>query len=171
MRSPSSSSSSTTTASGSSTRALTRNSRSSVIRADRLAAGSLDALGPQQGRDRLRRLVTVLEPVARALLVDVDRRGLGLRVVLADRLDRPTVTRGAFVGDDDAPDRVLLRTHPSKSDSDCHRAGQISVFAPSGAARAGCHPPAWPSAGGSASGRWPSISSALSSGQTASRPG
>ena len=56
----------------------------------------------------------------RALLVELDRRGLGLRVVLADRLDRAPVARRAFVGDDDAPDRVLLRTHPSKSDSDCH---------------------------------------------------
>src|SRR5215218_1622194 len=120
MRSPSSSSSSTTTASGSSTRALTRNSSSSVIARARLAAGSFDALGAQQGRHGLRGLGAVLDPVARALLVDVDRRGLGLRVVLADRLDRAPVTWRAFVGDDDAPDRVLLRTHASKSDSDCH---------------------------------------------------
>src|SRR5215218_1141671 len=154
--SPSSSSSSTTTASGSSTRALTRNSSSSVIRRrSGLAAGGFDALGPQQGGHRLRRLRPVLEPVARALLVDVDRRGLGLRVVLADRLDRAPVTRRAFVGDDDAPDRVLLGTHASKSDSDCHRVEQISVYGLLGAARAGFRPPAGPSAAASASARSP----------------
>src|SRR5829696_7682031 len=167
MRSPSSSSSSTTTASGSSTRALTRNSRSSVIRRDRLAAGGFDALGPQQGRHRLRGLGAVLEPVARALLVEDDRRGLGLRVVLADRLDRATVARRAFVGDDDPPDRVLLGTHSSKSDSDCHKVAQISVYGPLGAVRAASRPPAGPSAAASASARWPSISSAPASGRTA----
>ena len=52
-------------------------------------------------------LGAVVEPVAGALLVDLDQRGLGLRVVVADRLDRATVTRRALVGDDDAPDRVL----------------------------------------------------------------
>src|SRR6476620_486409 len=132
----------------------------------RLAAGGLDALGPQQGRNRLRRLGAVLKPVLGALLVDVDRRGLGLRVVLADRLDRAPVTRRAFVGDDDAPDRVLLRTHASKSDADCHRVGQISVYGPLGAARAGSDPKAGPSAAASASSRWPSISSAPASGRT-----
>src|SRR4029077_3143595 len=95
-------------------KALTRNSSSSVI-ASSLAAGGGDALGAQQPRDRLRGLGAVLEPVARALFVDLDPRGGGLRVVLADRLDRPPVARGTFVGDDDAPDRVLLRTHPSQS--------------------------------------------------------
>src|ERR1700750_2436602 len=136
MRSPSSSSSSTTTASGSSTRALTRNSSSSVIGG--LAAGGFDALGPQQGGHGLRRLGAVLEPVARALLVDVDRRGLRLRVVLADRLDRAPVARRAFVGDDDAPDRILLRTHASKSDSDCHSAAQVTEKARPDAKRRTC---------------------------------
>src|SRR3954453_17904104 len=132
MRSPSSSSSSTTTASGSSTRALTRNSSSSVT-GPSLAAGGGDALGAQQPGDRLRGLGAVLEPVARALLVELDQRRVGLRVVLADRLDRPAVTRGAFVGDDDAPDRVLLGTHSSKSDADSHERREVSAFAPSGA--------------------------------------
>src|SRR5690606_214818 len=35
-------------------------------------------------------------------------------------LDRATVTRRTLVGDDDSPDRVLLRTNSSKSDADCH---------------------------------------------------
>src|SRR3954454_19269362 len=129
MRSPSSSSSSTTTASGSSTRALTRNSSSSVI-AGRLAAGGFDALGAQQGGHGLGGLGPVLKPVASALLVDVDRRGLRLRVVLADRLDRAPVTRGAFVGDDDAPDRGLFRSPAPKSDSDCHSAAQVTGLRP-----------------------------------------
>ena len=67
--------------------------------------------------DRAGRLGAVVEPVARALLVDHDHRGIGLRVVMADRLDRAAVARRAAVGDDDAPDRVLSRTHPSESDS------------------------------------------------------
>src|SRR5262245_31754303 len=58
--------------------------------------------------------------MACALLVELDRRGLRLRVVPADRLDRPAVARGAFVCDDDSPDRVLLRTHAPESDPDCH---------------------------------------------------
>src|SRR4029077_11092959 len=106
-------------------KALTRNSSSSVI-ASSLAAGGGDALGPQQPGDRLRGLGAVLEPVARALLVELDQRRIRLRVVLADRLDRPTVTRGAFVGDDDAPDRVLLGPDSSQSDSDCHRTRQVT---------------------------------------------
>src|SRR4051794_23483829 len=66
----------------------------------------------------------MLQPVLRPLLVEDDRRGLGLRVVLADRLDRAPVARRAFVGDDDPPDRVLLRTHPSESYPHSHWTGQ-----------------------------------------------
>src|SRR5262249_14603463 len=113
-----SSSSSTTTAFGSSTSDLTRNSNSSVT--SRSAARGRDALGAQQGGDRLRRLGAVLEPVTRALLVELDRRGLGLRVVATDRLDRAAVARRALVGDDDPPDRVLLRSDAPQSDSHCH---------------------------------------------------
>ena len=54
-----------------------------------LGARGSDALGAQQGRDpRAGGLRAVFEPVARALLVDHDHRGIGLRVVVADRLDR-----------------------------------------------------------------------------------
>ena len=49
-----------------------------------------------------------VEPVADALLVQDDRRRVGLRVVAADRLDDAAVAGRAAVGDDDAPDRVLL---------------------------------------------------------------
>jgi hypothetical protein len=63
--------------------------------------------------------------VADAVLVDLDRRGLGLRVVLADRLDDATVARGALVGDDDAPDGVLLPADAGQSESDGHKRGAV----------------------------------------------
>src|SRR3954447_21581976 len=163
MRSPSSSSSSTTTASGSSTRALTRNSSSSVT-GPSLAAGGGDALGAQQPGDRLGGLGAVLEPVARALLVELDQRRVGLRVVLADRRDRPAVARGALVGDDDAPDRVLLGTHSSQSYPYGHERGEVSAYAPWGAAP--CRSSA-PAAACRASCRWPSSASSRASGRTA----
>src|SRR3954452_12538304 len=59
-------------------------------------------------RDGLGRLGTDAEPVGGALAVDLDHRGVVLRVVLADRLDRPAVPLGAGVGDDDP---VVRLTH------------------------------------------------------------
>src|SRR5919109_3797759 len=118
-RSPFSSTSSTWTESGSSTSARARNSTRSRIRwsrADHLAPGGLDALGTQKARDGPRRPGPVGEPVAGALRVDHDRGRVGLRVVVADRLDRAAVARRTPIGDDDAPDRVLPRTHPSEPD-------------------------------------------------------
>ena len=60
-------------------------------------AGDLEDRG-----DRLGRLRADAEPVLRALGVDLDERGVLVRVVLADLLDRAAVALGARVGDDDA---------------------------------------------------------------------
>src|SRR5919109_178832 len=118
-----SSTSLTTTASGSATSERARNSSRSRI--GPLGAGRLDALGAQQGRDRLRRAGALLQPVLRPILVDDDQGGVRLRVVLADGLDRATVARRALVGDDNPPDRVLLRPDPAKSDSHGHAAAEV----------------------------------------------
>src|SRR3954451_24895054 len=93
--------------------------------ARRLAAGGLDPLGAKQSRDRTSGLCALLEPVLGAILVDHDQRRIRLRVVLADRLDRAAVPRRALVGDDNPPDRVLLRADPAKSDSHGHAAAEV----------------------------------------------
>ena len=67
----------------------------------------MDALGAQQLCDRAGGLGAAGEPVADALLVEHDRRGIGLGVVVADDLDHPPVALGALVGDDHPPDGVL----------------------------------------------------------------
>src|SRR4029453_18300432 len=61
------------------------------------------------------------QPRADAVLVQVDRRRIGLGVVLADVLDEAAVPRGALVGDDDPPDRVLLAAHTGEPQSYCQR--------------------------------------------------
>src|SRR5213079_2753795 len=100
-----------------STRDFVRNSSSSSIDGVRLG----DALDAQELLDRVGRLRAVLEPVLGTLLVDHDLRGLRLRVVAADRLDHAAVTRRAQIGDDDAPDRILLAPHAGESDSYGHK--------------------------------------------------
>src|SRR4051812_25724690 len=125
--SPSISSASLTwTESGSSTSERARNSSRSRTgpSTQPLAAGRLDALGAEERGDRLGRARALLQPVLRPVLVDHDQRGVGLRVVLADRLDRATVARRALVGDDHPPDRVLLAPDPPKSNSHGHAAAE-----------------------------------------------
>src|SRR3954466_7497445 len=95
------------TRSGESTSARARYSSSSRTAPSADVEGR-DALGLEQLGDRRRRLGAALEPVVDTLLVDHDRRRVGLRVVATDRLDEAAVTRGAPVRDDDAPHRVLL---------------------------------------------------------------
>src|SRR4051812_11187129 len=95
------------TRSGESTSARARYSSSSRT-APSADVDGRDALGLEQLGDRRRGLGAALEPVVDALLVENDRRRVGLRVVAADRLDEAAVTRGAPVSDDDAPHRVLL---------------------------------------------------------------
>src|SRR5205085_11533143 len=70
---------------------------------------SANAFDFQQLRDRRRGLRALAEPVAHLRLVELDRRGIRLRVVPPDDLDELAVARGARVGHDDAVDRVLLR--------------------------------------------------------------
>src|SRR5215210_5992552 len=105
---PSSSSNcSTDTSSGSSTSPRARYSSRSRIEWPPLACDGVDALRLQQLADLGRRLSALGQPVSDPLLVEADRRRLGLRVVLTDRLDEAPVTGRALVGDDDPPHRVL----------------------------------------------------------------
>src|SRR5687768_9122386 len=98
----SSSKASTRTASGSSTSDRARYSRSSCTGraagwAGERGLGLLDALDAQEVAHLAGRLRTALEPVACTVLVDANRRRLGLRVVVADRLDDAAVARGARI--------------------------------------------------------------------------
>src|SRR5205814_7456808 len=98
---PSRSTSSTRTASGSST----------SLRASS-ASSSANVLDLEQSLDGLRGLRALGEPVLDPLLVELDRRRVGLRVVAPDYLDELAVARRARVGGDDAEHRVLLRPDP-----------------------------------------------------------
>src|SRR5437773_6167413 len=75
------------------------------------------------GQDRLHglaRLRADLQPVLDTVGVDLDPRGVLLRVVQAQVLDRPAVALGARVGDDDAVLRVADLAHPQKPDTYGH---------------------------------------------------
>src|SRR5207302_5199465 len=87
-----------------------------------------DALDLEQARDGLRGLRALTEPVLHLRLVELDRRGLGLRVVATDDLEEPAVTRRARVGRDDAVDRVLLGAHPREPELDCHRPDRLAAM-------------------------------------------
>src|SRR5580765_4309251 len=120
---PSSSSNcSTETLSGWSTSWRTSDSRNVRIArgTGSLACGRVDALGAQQLAHGVGGLSALGQPRADPVLVELDRRRLGLRVVLANRLDEPAVARGALVGDDHPPDRVLLAAHTREPESYCH---------------------------------------------------
>src|SRR3954462_11591223 len=67
--------------------------------------------------------------MARATFVDADRRRLGLRVVVADRLDDAAVARRARVCHHDAPDRILASTDACESDSDSHWTDRLATLA------------------------------------------
>src|SRR5439155_2931390 len=114
--SPSCSSVSTRTASGSSTSRRASSARSS--------ANPLDLQQPRNGVAGLRALP---EPVLDLVLVELDRRGIRLRVVAPDDLDEPAVARGARVGDHDAVDRVLLRPDPRQPHLHCHLLPRLSL--------------------------------------------
>src|SRR6266540_4091995 len=87
----------------------------------RQALELLPVTGLGQDRlDRLARLGADREPVLDALGVDLDPRGLLLRVVQADVLDRPAVALGARVGHHDAVLRVADLAHPQKPDAYGH---------------------------------------------------
>src|SRR5512133_3166614 len=126
--SPSRSSSSTRTASGSSTR-----------RRARYSTRSADTLDLQQARDRLGRLRALREPVAHLLLVELDRRRLGLRVVATYDLEELAVARRARVRRDDPVDRVLLRPDTGQPQLD----GQTVTSVTSTSTSCACSSSSW----------------------------
>src|SRR3989442_7786998 len=69
-----------------------------------------DVLCLEQLLDCFRGQCALAEPVLHLLLVELDQRGIVLRVVPPHDLDELAVPRRAGVGHDDAVDRVLLRT-------------------------------------------------------------
>src|SRR5204862_6601742 len=105
-----------------------------------------DALDLEQARDRLGGLRALAEPVLHLRLVELDRRGLGLRVVTTDDLEEPAVARRARVGGDDAVDRVLLGAHPREPELDCHR--RYRVAEPASASWSSASPSSSSSRGG-----------------------
>src|SRR4051794_1801341 len=88
--------------------------------AEVLDVGDVDALRAQELADLRGGRGAGGDPVAHAVLVDRDGRGLGLGVVLPQDLDVAAVAGRALIGGDDAPDRVLLRAHARQSESNCH---------------------------------------------------
>src|SRR5690606_9256287 len=58
----------------------------------------------------------------------LDARGVLLRVIQTDLLDRPAVTLGAGVGDDDAVLRVADHAEPLELNLDCHGCGLSWTF-------------------------------------------
>src|SRR5690606_36266539 len=87
----------------------------------RLALELLPVAGLTQDRaDRLTGLGAHRQPVLHPLEVHLDPRGLLLRVVDAQVLDRATITLGARVRDDNAVLRVADLSHPQKPDSYGH---------------------------------------------------
>src|SRR5512132_107837 len=116
----------TTASSRSSSSTLTASGSSTSWRA-RYATRSANVLDLEQTRDRLRRLRPLAEPLLDLVLVELDRRRIGLRVVAPDDLDESPVPRRARVGDDDAVDRVLLRPDPRQPHLYRHLAPFICV--------------------------------------------
>src|SRR3954451_16729882 len=80
-----------------------------------------DVLRLEQLAHRVRRLGALLQPGPDALLVEHDRRGLGLGVVVADGLDDPAVARRALIGDDAPPHGVLARADASEAKTNGHK--------------------------------------------------
>src|SRR6266550_3232576 len=119
---PSRSTSSTSTASGSSTSCRARCASSSAI----------DVRLFEQPRDRVRRRRALRQPLLDLLLVEVDRRRVGLRVVAAHDLDELAVARRARVGHDHPVDRVLLRPDAGQTHPNCHLSPLFSMGGPKG---------------------------------------
>src|ERR1051325_944128 len=67
------------------------------------------------GRERALR-----EPGARLIGVDVDDRGFGPRIVVADRGDKPAVARWARIGHDEAEVRLPFSAFATQPDASCH---------------------------------------------------
>src|SRR5919106_4904310 len=130
----------TSTESGSSTISRARYSRRSLRPSEGASAtgsarlrgrlrpllGGALALGPgellpdarlgHEPLDRVRRLCSDAEPMQSPFLVDLDDRGIVERVIPADVLDEPAVTRTSLVRDDDAVEGPLGLAHPPQPD-------------------------------------------------------
>jgi hypothetical protein len=81
----------------------------------------LEDAGLAQERARgVARLCADLEPVERALHVDVQRALTLTGSVLADDLEELAVARAARVGDDEAVEGGLLAAATTETDTNCH---------------------------------------------------
>src|SRR6266542_7131393 len=69
---------------------------------------------------RVGRLRADPEPMQRALLVDLDHRGVVHRLIPADVLDEPAVAGAPLVGDDDPVEGALLGPQSLQSDTNRH---------------------------------------------------
>src|ERR1700722_4847182 len=79
-----------------------------------------DALNAQQLCNRVRWLRPTCKPALCPLLVDHDRRGVRLGVVVANRLNHAPVARRALIGYDHAPHWVLPCAHTREPESYRH---------------------------------------------------
>src|SRR5581483_6978709 len=79
----------------------------------------------EQLLDLLTRLRALAQPVERLVVVEIEVRRVLARAVVTDRLDDPTVTRRARVGDDDAVGRLLGLAHPHQTDLHGHVLGSF----------------------------------------------
>src|SRR6266536_1860602 len=116
---------STTTSSRSSRSTLTASGWSTSRRAS-TSSSSANVLDLEQAPHRLRRLRALVQPRLHLLLVQLDRRGVGLRVVPPDDLDELAVARRARIGRDDAVDRVLLRPDARQPQFHCQAISSLS---------------------------------------------
>src|SRR5690606_22279218 len=73
---------------------------------------------PEQAANRIRRLGAVLQPFEGFLLVDLQLRRLGERVVIPDFLDEPAVARRTGVGHHHAVERLLVGAHSFQTNAD-----------------------------------------------------
>src|SRR6185295_8123962 len=74
----------------------------------------------EEARDRVCRQGTLLEPLRGLRLVDVDFDGIGSRVVMTERVERPAVPGVPAVRDDESVRGLLRRTDAREADVNCH---------------------------------------------------
>src|SRR6266540_3990792 len=107
-----------------------------------LALGDLlDAGDRQQVDHSLGGLGPLGEPIARPVGVDLDPRGVGVRVIDADVLDEPSVAWAARIGHHHAVVGRLLHAHAHQADLDCH--GVRSLLVRGGPPVPGSMPRTW----------------------------
>ena len=88
-----------------------------------------DVLRAQELANGVGGLGTAGQPVLDPLLVEDNGGGIGLRVVVPDGFNHPSVALGALVGHDHPPDRVLAAADAGQSESHCHTGNESSGFA------------------------------------------